>query len=708
MMYATQYPNNSRTVIGTPILFNDDVVLYCDTTLGPVTINLLQIASGSWNTTWKLYVIDKSNNAGVNNITINAGIGQKINNASTLVLNVNSASALVRIASNTSFVASLDYTSGLAGNLEVLNQGVSITLGATSMNFLGIQATAIGSAVTIQNNFIVLSYVSLLTLISTNSLIPSQQYMITDAIFTTTVLETVPIVVTAITVNEISLCGSGIFLNADYQKIGNYSGVPGFVSQLGIWKITLMPVIGDVCIWNNHHWVNNTGVNGGFNPSIDLVNWTVLSKSSVTGYITEIDNINYKVETNEIISREDVRNNKVENFNGTFGKGIYEAFYVFQWGSNNTFNNIVISKSVMECCNWTGIQYNNTLRNGSAFIIRNYGNKNLLTGNNLDFAIVTFENDNIINNNSFANYICQVYIYNLSNFTNNIIDSPGVYTCNGTSYFNNNTFKNTGVDNISITQDNGTFVENNIYFCPTFNIDRNTSQIIGNHYISSNLIFTANDGIHSNNKVNKSNIKIAVLNVGFNFNNNEFIDTILDFNSISADYLNNYCNACNLTIVEFLTADFSYTWSESAILNVSNIATKILGGIYQQNVGTIPYSLDMDAPGVYDLLTQTLNLPIGMENLIGEWRLFNQTGKTVSKITNLNKNSNYATRFVPKDIAGTITFKSIAIAGAVIDKIISNNAPFNYVLTGRSSGEDSIYIRRLGDFNGVEQVYIYT
>ena len=727
MMYATQYPNNSRTVVGTPILFNDDVVLYCDTTLGPVTINLLQIASGSWNTTWKLYVIDKSNNAGVNNITINAGIGQTINNAATLVLNVNSSSALVRIGSNTSFIASLN---GLASNLQVLNQGVSITLAATSMNFLGIQATAIGSAVTIQNNFIIVSYASLLTLISTNSLIPSQQYMIKDAIFTTTVLETVPIIVTAITVNEISLSGSGIFLNADYQAVGNYSGVAGFIAQLGIWQSTLIVVIGNVVIWNNLHWVNVTGINGGNNPSVDLVNWTVLSKSSTKGYITEIDNINYNVATNSIIYREDVRNNKVENnFHSISVIGYKEAFYVFQWGNDETFNNSVLSESYMECSNWFGKMYNNTLINLSFFTEGKNGNFSLLVGNNLDNSQIQFENKASFSNNIFVNNSSTLFIDLNCEFINNNIQ--GGLNCDlqlkGISLFNNNIF-NLNISNIiQIENNTGIFNDNDISFSDItildnqsnindniissesdFAVDTNTGDITNNNYISSKIKFTTNNGSHVNNKATASEITIGLLNATFHFNNNEFIDTILNFNGVSADYLNNYCNGCNLVIFEFLYSDFNFTWSQSAILSISNIYTKIIGGIYQQNVGTIPYSLDMDAPGVYDLPTQTLNLPIGMENLIGEWRLFNHTGKIVAKITNLNILSNYATRFLPKDIAGTISFNSVAVAGAILNDIISNNAPFNYVLTGRSNGEDSIYIRRLGDFNGVEQVYIYT
>ena len=103
-LYAQQYPNPQRIVTGTPTIYNDDVVLYCDTTLAAVTINLLDIPNDYWMTTYKLYVVDNSNNAATNNITINAGSGQTINAASSVTININGGSAIVRISGNTTYV----------------------------------------------------------------------------------------------------------------------------------------------------------------------------------------------------------------------------------------------------------------------------------------------------------------------------------------------------------------------------------------------------------------------------------------------------------------------------------------------------------------------------------------------------------------------------------------------------------------------------
>lgn len=147
---STYYPNNSRVVLGTPQIFTDDVILLCDTSLAPVTINLLEIPDDAWLTTYKLYIVDNSSNASVNNITINAGVGQLINDLPSVTISTNGQCALVRIVSNNQYISTS--SGGVVANaLEVLNEGISITPNASSMNFVGdyVNATAVGSAVTV-------------------------------------------------------------------------------------------------------------------------------------------------------------------------------------------------------------------------------------------------------------------------------------------------------------------------------------------------------------------------------------------------------------------------------------------------------------------------------------------------------------------------------------------------------------------------------
>lgn len=105
----TKYPNNIRQVSGTPIIFNNDVILECLTNIGVVKITLLGIPDNFWNTTYKLYVVDYDGNASVNNILIDAGFGQTINGASSITINQNSGSVIIRIVDNKTYLATYSY-----------------------------------------------------------------------------------------------------------------------------------------------------------------------------------------------------------------------------------------------------------------------------------------------------------------------------------------------------------------------------------------------------------------------------------------------------------------------------------------------------------------------------------------------------------------------------------------------------------------------
>lgn len=110
---TTKYENNNRVVSGTVAVEDSDVFLYCDTSAGAVTINLKEIPGNQSSTLYKLYIKDNSANASVNNITIVAPTGFKINTQQSIVINVNSGLALVRIGSSTDYVAELNY--GIVG-----------------------------------------------------------------------------------------------------------------------------------------------------------------------------------------------------------------------------------------------------------------------------------------------------------------------------------------------------------------------------------------------------------------------------------------------------------------------------------------------------------------------------------------------------------------------------------------------------------------
>jgi hypothetical protein len=143
-MFANTFSNNYRTIQGgtTAIVYNDDSVLYCDTSTGAITINMGEIPANQWNTIWKLYVVDSGNNASTNNITINAGSGQTINGSSSLVISTNSESVVIRICGNAKFIASTSSTiTPSSGYNQVQDEGTNLTQ-RTTINFTGDGVTA--------------------------------------------------------------------------------------------------------------------------------------------------------------------------------------------------------------------------------------------------------------------------------------------------------------------------------------------------------------------------------------------------------------------------------------------------------------------------------------------------------------------------------------------------------------------------------------
>lgn len=105
VLYQNVYDNPSRVITGNVGVFPDDVQLLCDTNLGSVTIDLCLIPTLKWNVNYKLYVVDSTNNAGSNNITINAAAGQTINGGSSIVINTSGGGCMIQVGSNTSYIA---------------------------------------------------------------------------------------------------------------------------------------------------------------------------------------------------------------------------------------------------------------------------------------------------------------------------------------------------------------------------------------------------------------------------------------------------------------------------------------------------------------------------------------------------------------------------------------------------------------------------
>jgi len=808
ILNSTKYRNPERTIIGLlNLVSNADTIILCDTSVGAVGIQLLAIPDDRWNTTYKIYIADNSNNASVNNITITAPIGFTINNQPSLVISTNAGTVLIRVASNTGYLGSLNSIS--AGSpIFVLDEGVIITPNATSLDFIGadVNATAIGGAVniTIQSNFVYLTYAQLSNLIVTNTLVPSQQYYVSDAIFLNTVpVEQVPIVIVAISTNEVSLDGSGIFLNADYQAIGDYSSVIGFVGQTGVYTIGGIYVIGDVVIWNNLHFMNQTGANGG-DPISSPIDWLALAKSSTNGYIPEIDTIKYDVGINTITYREDVRNNHIENNYKTFplSASMREAFLVFQWGNDNCSENVVSSESWFDTWNNFGQVFANTLTNMSFVRFDSIGNSGLLNGNIIDnyAQINVIENSGEMTDNNF--FATQIQIFSTV-VTASI--SHNVFKYGRNHVFTSNTpfsiiQKNAFVSMDTIVVRNHLVVTNNNFLFSDILFDNNEGTITNNHceygkitvlnnsgFITGNKLFvggilieqfgTTHIGELSDNTIEQGSSLIllggsaldssitknsirssSILRILATFNRiiteNEFnggtlfeFDTIIAgvvpplikiannvFNNTSfkfattfvniignnltnckyliggnlqGEFTNNIWVACEFLLPANHQRPLKNTQIHNASYSMPSFSFTIDGGIIQNNIGTTIFPLNMTDILIYDPATETLTIPIGLSSFIGEFWLFGGGGQTIRFI--LNSNPRYATKFINKDSATLINFQlNFPLALAPAESLISYDiAPITYVIEGRVNGEDSIYIRRIGNLNGVEQKYLY-
>lgn len=358
-LFEQKYPNTIRTISGlvnTP--YQDDCVLECDTSLGAVTLDLLGIPANKWSTQYKLYVVDKSNNAGTNNITINAPVGFKINGASSVVINSNGASFVIRVAGNTNYVGQYSLSGvGVTGYTTIEDEGVPLPQRNT-MNFVGggVNVTDAGgkTIVTISGGIVSLTNAQLLALVTAGTIVAGQFYLVTDA----------PLVDEGVIVQGVknngytTIQGSAIYLNADYQKVGIYTGVAGFVGALGLWSTFVQPVaIGNVVVWNNLNYVSLTGVWN--QPDTNPADWSPLAKSTTTGYIREIDSVKYNIVTNNIIYRADFRGNEVEGFK----VGGDNTLVDFQWGRDDCYSNRVFGTSVWKCTNSNDIITYNYIQN---------------------------------------------------------------------------------------------------------------------------------------------------------------------------------------------------------------------------------------------------------------------------------------------------------------------------------------------------------
>jgi len=757
ILSPTIQSNPSRTITGLiNFVFNGDTFIICDTSLSSVAIKLLELPANYLNTAYKLYIVD-SGNSSINNITINAPIGYTINGLSSVLINVNKGVAVITIADNNAYLCQFSFGSGnpisVVNNQNPFLAPSTLTTALSKITIKGLQTTNSGNEITIFNDFVTLTFAQFTTLVASSSLITNQGYLINNAVYGN---ETINVFCLATTSNQISNSATGNFYNADYLNVGNYSGISGFVGQLGIWNTSLVTPTNSVVIWNNKHFLNITGSNGVVNPFLDLVNWQILSNSTSNGYLLVTNKINYDYSNNLVISREDVFQNKVTFFQS----GMFFAFNVFKWGDPNVQNNQVINSIFYNCnsvftsciknnitnsrvffgdginlnANFNDFSYNYFLNSGKSAILY-FGNLSSSSTTNFisnEFieCIGSINGVGLFNTNYFNN--CNLSISNDFEFTiNNFVQTRAIIggginseiTANKIAFSliqlnNTNSLikeNNLNYSALSVLVNTGTIFRNRIFDNSQMLVDNNLAPGLISYNVLENqseIILNTNTGIIGNategNFLNRSVINISnnsaslLFNKLFNSkieiannNTNAFSNNFLSNNS-QIEIGTNNGNFQNLVL-------FECTFGNLTITNNTNF----VNGTYQNGNQSILIVLDCNDPLIYDLPTQKLTIPLIYKNFGGKYQLLNANGLTITTIINL---SGTGEQTILNSVAEITTFQTTSVGVvAGLGELVSSLSPtpYNIILNGRVFGSDNFKVFQQQNVNNINEINIF-
>lgn len=308
------------TGVSSYIVSGDDDVLNVDTSSNAVLIILPNIKNAGLDLfPKKIFINDASNNAATNNITI-ASVGCNVNGAASTTIDTNNGTAECETSGSADWLINKS-TDG--------SGGASLTPTSILWN-------------------------DLLALYNSNAM-AAGFYNITD-------MADNGIIIQAISQSKLTLNATGLFLNADYQGVGDYSSIPLFTGNNGVWYSTMLSPIANktVVIWSGYHYKSLTGAVGA-QPDTDSVNWLLLPKSQANvGYIQESDYIEYDIVNNYIQKRCDRRANSIYNPDN------------FQWGNDVVYGNSNTPDSALAIINSLASQINgNELRGGCNITITN-------------------------------------------------------------------------------------------------------------------------------------------------------------------------------------------------------------------------------------------------------------------------------------------------------------------------------------------------
>ena len=590
--FPTKYKNVVREVSGLSVVVQkDDSILKVDTSAGPCSILLLTIPTNI-DLLYNVHIIDISDNASVNNITINTSLTDTINTQNSLVIDTNGGGCKIENLSQTEYVGTLNYTPTTAGGTDekvkatasdttsaylmqklTAGLGVSISLLNSGGNeSLKIDAT--GSGVYVKTN------AELISEITGNLIVPDGLYHITDAGETDG-----GCYLRGLTTNSVSRSGAGVFLNLDFQNTtGNF---------VGIWTAALTPTINVTRVgWNGLTYLNITGTNTAQTPNLDTTNWTAQDKKvSPTEYVKEVDFILYDIINNKITIRHDKRGNIIENFDEAKVPN-RNSIEFFQWGNNFVFNNKVFNGSVLDNQNQRSEDFKNNVVSNSSLVQSN------------GFFGSSFT-DNIIDNRSIVNAVSskaaiQFNVFELTSTLSVNLATGGLVTNNhlkiqsgisATAFVSGEISYNTISDFSTIIADNATAnIQYNTLIgrSARINAANTLSTIRYNEIGDSSAIDTNNSLVTANIEYNKlfnnSNLKLDVF-AGRCQNN------ILD----------SFCQiSCNLTSANPITLGFNTLINNSQINTDNAAANSVITNNYllnnskiesDRNSGTIDYNI---------------------------------------------------------------------------------------------------------------------
>jgi hypothetical protein len=396
--------------------------------------------------------------------------------------------------------------------------------------------------------------------------------------------------------------------------------------------------------------VNSTGV-WGTAPNTDLVNWNILPKLNGFGYIQEIDEVTYDVNSNFYGSRKDKRGNSMQCSP--------VEMQTFQWGRDAVYRNTMIGNSFMNIMNSQCFFYDNFLT-GKAYIV---DNTSVNSGGNVYRNVLTEESYI-----SSANTQGDIY-YNTLNSESyiNIITQLGAGR-----FISSNTLGATAYLDLDDIQ--GNVSGNNL---PSgggiiFSGIMTGGQITRNTLNGGGSMFLTN---FTNTQVNQNVINSVSLNINFG-NNASFsennISSQLQINSLTQTLTQ--CNFALSGVPITINSVSVFTIAKSCRNGFSNFETT-LDFATQYNPGNL-----------------TLTIPSNSDH-IGIFKLSNTASVIVQRIANCP--ANFVVLFQPNN-GQVVNFKHVDISVAINNELISDAGAFTNTLAGRTNGSDFIEYKRSG------------